>query len=198
MKTHFVFILFALTLQYTVGQTQKDSLPGDTSLVTSDKELQTLSDQEKGNFTYKVEDYFQKPKQTTFKFSPDGMFFSYREKDSNGKLHIYVKNTETGVVKRIIEEKEELIRGYGWANNKRLIYVMDQGGNENYHLFAVDLDGNNQKDLTPYKDVTVSILEILKEQPEFLVVSMNKDNAQIFEPYKININTGKIEKLFEN
>src|SRR5690606_22020019 len=31
-----------------------------------------------------------------------------------------------------------------------------------------------------------------------VIVSMNKENAQVFEPYKVNINTGEIEKLYTN
>ena len=43
-------------------------------------------------------------------------FMSYR-KNENLKKHVYVKNIKSGEVKRVIEEKEELIRGYGWAND---------------------------------------------------------------------------------
>ena len=31
-----------------------------------------------------------------------------------------------------------------------------------------------------------------------MIISMNKNNPEIFEPYKININTGELEQLFEN
>ena len=64
----------------------------------------------------------------------------------------------------------------------RLIYVKDNGGDENYHLFAVDLDGKNQKELTPFEGVRAGILNSLKEQEDYMIVSMNKDNPQVFEP----------------
>ena len=35
---------------------------------------------------------------------------------------------------------------------------MDKGGDENYHLFAVDLDGSNEMDLTPFEGVKADIL----------------------------------------
>ena len=123
---------------------------------------------------------------------------SYREKDENLKNHVYVKNIKSGEIKRVIEEKEELIRGYGWANDSRLVYVMDKGGNEDYHLFAVGIDGENQKELTPYKGVKVNILEMLKEDKDHMIISMNKNNAEVFDPYKINIKSGEIEQLYEN
>ena len=98
----------------------------------------------------------------------------------------------------MIEEKEELIRGYGWANDNRLLYIMDKGGDENYHLFAVNLDGSNEIDLTPFEGVKADILNGLKEDKNHMIISMNKNNPAVFEPYKINIETGELKKLFEN
>ncbi len=176
----------------------ENKLPGNTSLPTSDEELEKLANWDSGNYKYQVEDYFAKPKARSFQFSPNGEYLSYREKDENGKNHVYVKNLETEEITRAIEEEEELIRGYGWANETRLIYVMDKGGNENYHLFAADLDGSNEKELTPYDGVQVSILNQLKEDKDHLIISMNKNNPQVFEPYKININSGELEQLYKN
>ena len=182
-------------LNLTKGELEK---PGDTSLPSSEEELKALANKEEGNYKYYVKDYFAKPASSSFQLSPDGTYMSYREKDENLKNHVYVKNIKTNDVQRVITEGEELIRGYGWANEGRLIYVMDKGGNENYHLFAVDIDGSNQKELTPYDNVRVEILTLLKEDKDHMVISMNKNNPQVFDPYKININTGEVEQLYEN
>lgn len=184
---------FPLTL--TRGEVKK---PGDTSLPSSDADLKALTAKETGTYKYSVKDYFAKPKSSEFQLSPQGTYMSYREKDANLKNHVYVKNIKTSEVKKVITEGEELIRGYGWANDNRLIYVMDKGGNEDYHLFAVDVDGKNQKELTPYNGVKVEILALLKEDKDHMIISMNKNNPQIFDPYKININTGEIVQLYEN
>ena len=199
MKKIVIGIVSLLTISnVSIAQEAKDSLPGNTELVTSKEALIELASLEKEVYTYSVKNYFQKPKQSSFKFSPNGLYLSYREKDEKSKSHVYIKNTETNKIIRVIVEDKDLVRGYGWANNNRLIYVKDKGGNENYHLFAVDLDGKNQKELTPYKNVKVSILNYLKDQEDYMIIQMNKDNPQIFEPYKINIKNGEIEKLFEN
>ncbi|MDP0881261.1 hypothetical protein, partial [Klebsiella variicola] len=58
--------------------------------------------------------------------------------------------------------------------------------------------GKNQKELTPYDGVKVDILAFLKEDEDHMIVSMNKNNPQVFDPYKININTGEIDQLYEN
>lgn len=176
----------------------ESKLPGDNKLPSSNEELLALRNFDKGNYKYKVSDYFAKPKASGFKLSPNGLFLSYREKDEKNKRHIYVKNIKSGEIKRAIEEKEELVRDYGWINNDRLYYSMDKGGDENYHIYAVNLDGSNLKDMTPFEGVTASISKILKDQKDYIIISMNKNNKQVFEPYKLNVNTGDLVQLFEN
>ncbi len=184
---------FPLVLSKTVK-----TLPGNTALPTSDEALKKLANWNPTNYKYSVKDYFARPKARSFSFSPNGTYLSYREKDENAKNHVYVKNLETNEITRVIEEKEELIRGFGWANEERLVYVMDKGGNEDYHLFAVDIDGRNAKELTPFEGVKVNILEGLKADKDHMIISMNKNNPQIFEPYKINIVSGALEQLYKN
>ena len=180
------------------GQNETPKLPGDPDLVSSKKNLMELAQSETGRYKYSVKDYFQKPRQSSFLFSPNGKYLSYREKDDSLKNHIYTKNTETDQIIRVIEEGNDLILAYLWANDNRLLYVSDNGGDENYQLYAVNLDGTNQKALTPYPKVRVFLLNPLKDQNDYIIISMNRDNPQVFEPYKININTGDLIKLFEN
>ena len=176
----------------------ESKLPGNTALPSTEEELKALAALDKGNYKYRVEDYFAKPKASAFQLSPNGKYLSYMEKDDAGKRHVYVKEIATGTVKRAIEEKDELIKGYGWINDERLFFVMDKGGNENYHLFASNIDGSNTRDLTPFDGVKSSILNMLKEQKDYMIISMNKNNPQIFEPYKLNVVTGELTQLYEN
>ena len=116
----------------------------------------------------------------------------------NKKRHVYIKEIATGNVNRAIEEKDELIKGYGWINDERLFYAMDKGGDENFHIYAANIDGSNAKDLTPYDGVKAGIVDILKDQKDYIIVSLNKNNPQVFEPFKLNIVTGELEQLYSN
>ncbi|MCL6264902.1 S9 family peptidase [Flagellimonas sp. 2012CJ39-3] len=172
--------------------------PGNPELASSEADLLALAALDQGDYRYTVEDYFGNPKAFTFRFSPDGKYLSYRERDENGKQHVFVKNLASGESKMAIEEKDELVRGYGWLNNSRLHFAMDKGGDENYHIYAVDLDGSNLKDLTPYDGVRAQFTELLREDKEHIIVSMNKNNPQVFEPYMVNLNTGESKQLYSN
>ncbi|ASK29796.1 S9 family peptidase [Chryseobacterium sp. T16E-39] len=194
------FIITAQVAMSTIimnAQNTTAQLPGDATLPSTKATLDKLLSYDKGTYKYKVEDYFARPKASQFKISPDGSFLSYKEKDKDSKNHVYVKNLKTGKVTKAIEEKEDLIKSYGWLNKSRLFFTQDKGGNENLHLYAADIDGTNLKDLTPFEGVTLGSVNLIKDT-DFVVVTMNKNNKQIFEPYKINFVTGEMIQLYEN
>lgn len=62
----------------------------------------------------------------------------------------------------MITEGDDLVCDCGWANNKRVIYVQDKGVDENHSLYAVNLDGTQNKHLTPFDAVQVSLDDALK------------------------------------
>lgn len=168
-------------------------------LESSPEQLQKIAEYDTASqYHYSVEDFMQTSKVSSFQYSPNGVYLSYREKDTLGKNHVYIKNTADGKITMALEETEQLIKGYGWINDNRLLYVMDQNGDEKTHIYAVDINGTNNVDLTPFDGVTALLLNALEEQDDDIIILMNKDNPQVFEPYKVNINSGATEKLYSN
>jgi len=170
--------------------------PGNTSLPSSEAEIAALGAMDKGTYKYQVEDYFKTPAAYSFKLSPNGKYISYMKRRHTGERDLYLKETASQTEILLIKQEEDVIRGYSWANNNRLLYMQDKGGNENYHVFGVDIDGSNKKELTPFDGVKANIIANLKEDLDHVVVQMNKDNPQQEEPYKLNINTGELTKLY--
>ena len=167
-------------------------------LESSDAQLKAIADLDKGSYKYSVEDFMATPNESSFQYSPNGTYLSYMKRDSSGKNHLYTKNTLNGNINKVLEEKEQLIKGYSWINDSRILYAMDKNGDEKTHIYAVNLDGTNNVDLTPYDGVTAGILNALPEQEDYIIAMMNKENPSYFEPYKINVNTGAFEKLYTN
>ena len=199
MKHIFISLFIVLAVLPALSQTkEKDSIPGNPNLPTSTQQLQQLATFDDGNYIYSVEDYFKKPNKSSFKLSPNGKYLSYKKKDKNGKTHVYITNIESNKASLAIEEKEELILTYLWGNNNTLLYAMDKGGNENFHLYSYNINTKKDIDLTPFEGVTLNTIYGLKDLPKYVIVPLNKRNKQIFEPYKINIETGEIELIYEN
>ncbi|MFW6347334.1 MAG: prolyl oligopeptidase family serine peptidase [Cyclonatronaceae bacterium] len=173
-------------------------LPGNPELPSSAQALSQLSSSETGVYKYSVEDYFRKPARSAFDLSPEGGFLAFRERNEAGKRPIFVQNLETGDITKVIDEGDELIGGYMWATEGRLLFVQDKGGDENYQLYAINIDGSEYKALTPFDGVKVMLLNDLKDDPEHIIIQMNKENEQVFEPYRIHIGSGALEKLYDN
>lgn len=196
--THFFVLVMCLGAHFTFGQNQLNSLPGDTSLPSSAQELARLTQFDQGNHKYPLEAYFKRAEQSGFQISPEGNYLSYLKKAADGHRSLYVRHLRNGQEVKVLEEQNELILMYAWKNENKLIYMQDQGGNEQYHLFSVDRDGSNARELTPFEGVTMNLLAALPDQPNHLIISMNKENPMLEEAYRINIDNGTLEKVVEN
>ena len=172
-------------------------LPGDIQLPTSPKELKELEKYERESFQYEVEDFFRNPEMTNFQISPDGQSISWLGPYQN-RMNIFVKNVKGNDVVRITAETDRSIGSYFWSTSNRLVYIKDKGGDENFALYAVNKDGSMSKDLTPFPGVRIDIIDDLEDNENELIIGMNKNNPQLFEPYRINIHTGELRQLATN
>lgn len=198
MKKLITILVFCVMFSFGQAQNGINKKKGNPDLVSSQQDLLKLYSFEQGRYGYSVEDFFRKPKQYAFKFSPDGLYVSYRKRDYEGKNHVYIKNTITDKVKQVIVETQDLITSYTWANNNKLIFIKTKNSGNMHQLYSIGIDGRNEILLTPFEDVKVYFLSFVETQKDYVIVSMNKDNKAVFEPYKININTGDYVKLHDN
>ncbi len=175
-----------------------DQLPGNTSLPSNKEEIGKLIALAPSNKKYTVEDFFKKPEQTAYQISPTGTHLSYKEPYQR-RQNIFVRSLgSNSEAVQLTFETERDISGYMWKGEKRIIYIKDSGGDENFSLFAVDSDGKNLLELTPYENVRIQIIDSLYDDPDHLIIGMNKNNPQLFEPYRIHIHTGEIVQLAKN
>ena len=175
----------------------KTTLPGDPSLPSSQEDLEKLIKADKGQYKYTVEDFFRNPEKTAYQLSPDGSYFSFLAPFER-RMNIFVQKIGEKTAVQITHETDRNIGGYFWAGNNRLVYVKDSGGDENFKLFAVDKNGLNTRDLTPFNQIKIELIDPLREQEEYIIIGMNKNNPMLFEPYRINIMTGSYTQLAKN
>jgi len=99
---------------------------------------------------------------------------------------------------RLTSSEERGIYGFSWLTDERIGYVKDDGGDENMHFYAVNIDVSNEIDLTPFENVQARIIDDLEDDPNYVIIGLNKRNPQIHDPYRVNINNGNIEMIAEN
>lgn len=147
--------------------------------------------------TITVEDFMKNSDQRTFRLSPDGSHMSYLA-PYKSRMNIHVKNIETDSITRVSSLEDRDVGGYFWASDDRLVYIRDQGGNENFHLYSVDKKGENEIDLTPFDGVRAQIIDNLEGNDDEMIIGLNKRIPQVFDPYRINITNGDMEMIYEN
>lgn len=147
--------------------------------------------------TISVEDFMKNSEQRTFRLSPDGTHMAYLA-PYKSRMNIHVKAIGSDSIKRVSSLEDRDVGGYFWASNDRLVYVRDQGGDENFHLFSVNKNGKDELDLTPFEGVRAEIIDDLEGNDTEMIIGLNKRIPQVFDPYRIDITNGKMTLLYEN
>ena len=122
------------------------------------------------------------------------------QKPYKGHTNVFVRKIADSVAIPVTSDSVRNIFDYQWKGN-RILYLQDIGGDENFQLFSVGLDGKNLKPLTPFAKVRTSILNDLRYVPgkeKEVMIQMNKRDPRFFDPYSINIETGEMKVLFQN
>ena len=145
----------------------------------------------------KVEDFFRNPEKTAFKLSPNGEYFSYMAPYET-RLNVFIQKVGEEDAIRITSETERDIAGYIWGNNNRILFLKDTGGDENFQVYAVNIDGSDLIGLTVFEKVRTELIDELEDIEDEIIVGLNKRNPTVFDPYRLNIVTGELTMLAEN
>jgi len=141
---------------------------------------------------------FGNPVKTSPRISPDGKKMSYLA-PVNNILNIWVGNIGEGNYKAVTKDYTRNILSYFWAeDNQHILYLQDTGGDENWRLFAVNIETEETKNLTPFDKVQVHIIEHNKHYPDELIVGINKDDPSVHDVYKLNLKTSELQLVAKN
>ena len=144
-----------------------------------------------------LKDFFRNPVKVGYSLSPNGEYLAFMQPWEN-RLNVFVEKIGSGQATRVTSAKERDIAGYAWKGDSRIVYIQDTGGDENYRLYAVGIDGSNPKDLTPFEKVRAQIIDRLEQNENEILVGLNKRVKQVFDVYRINVNTGEMQMIAEN
>ena len=144
-----------------------------------------------------LENFFKNPEKSSYQISPDGSFYSFMAPYKN-RMNIFIQKIGDSSATQLTFEEARDIAGYFWPNNEQIVFLKDEAGDENFHLFGVNIDGSNPIGFTDFEGVRAQIIDDLPDQKDFVVIGLNKRNKQVFDPYRLNLKTGEISMLAEN
>ncbi|RAJ56626.1 dipeptidyl aminopeptidase/acylaminoacyl peptidase [Streptomyces sp. Amel2xB2] len=148
-----------------------------------------------------AEDFFGPPVRTRASISPDGGRIAYlapwRE-----RLNIWVESADRdGEARCVTADDKRSVHVYHWTHDPRwMIYEQDGDGDENWHLYRVDLDDPDAPavDLTPFPGVRAAGFELPHARPGKALVRLNHRDPAEFDLYELDIATGGLTMVAEN
>src|SRR5437773_726057 len=144
-----------------------------------------------------VRDFFRHPERGLFRISPDGKTLAFMQPFER-RMNIYVQPLSGGEPVRLTNETARDIPDHFWKGPDRLVYVKDFGGDENFHVVAVNKDGSGTRDLTPFDGVRAEIIDQLRDFPDELLIGLNKRNKEVFDAYRLDLRNGELLLVAEN
>ena len=144
-----------------------------------------------------VEDFFRNPKETDYRLSPDGKYYAYVG-PYNGINNIFLREVGSPEAIRLTDATDRDINRFFWGNSTFVMYLQDNEGDENYKLYRVHIGQKSVDCLTPFEGVKVTVIDVLRNIPDDIIIGMNKRDPELFDPYCLNIVTGGMVLLAEN
>jgi dipeptidyl aminopeptidase/acylaminoacyl peptidase len=135
---------------------------------------------------------FDSPSEHDFlTISPDGKTIAYTAPSDKAVANIWVEDLATHQKRMVTRAERRGINGYRWAyDNAHLLYQSDENGNEDYHVYSVDLKNGAIRDLTPFLGIRAEHILLEPSHPDEILVSMNLRDRKLFDVYRVNLQTG--------
>src|SRR5262245_11038490 len=142
---------------------------------------------------------FGNPDKAGAKISPDGKMLSWLA-PRDGVMNVWVAPAgDLGKARPVTNDKKRGIRAYFWTfTGNHILYIQDVGGDENFHVYRVDLATDKTDDLTPLPKVRANINGVSPHHPKEILVGLNDRDPRYHDVYRLNLETGSKELLQKN
>jgi len=151
---------------------------------------------------------FGNPEITGADLSPDGTYLAFL-KPYKDTRNVWVKKTTEpfSAARLVTADTKRPIPGFFWSrDSKYILFVQDNGGDENYNVYAVNPDDQpasgqdapTARNVTDAKGARAIIYSVPKTMPDVIFVGLNDREASWHDLYKVTISTGARELVKKN
>lgn len=151
--------------------------------------------------------FFGDPQLVGVEISPDGRWLSF-VKPYKGTLNIWIQpiqNGELGEAFPITQSERRPITEFFWSyDSQYILYIQDQNGDENYHLYRIAIaEASPEKippatDLTPRAGVQVRLYAFPRNKPNIAFIGLNDRDPSLHDLYELDLSTGRLTLLHTN
>lgn len=144
--------------------------------------------------------FFGNPQKARARLSHDGKRLAFVA-PVDGVLNVWASpDDKPENAKAITFDKHRGITAYMWAyTNKHILYTQDKNGDEDNHVYAIDLTTGKTTDLTPIEKIAAQIEGFSEKFPEEILVGINdRGERHYHDVWRINLTTGAKKLVQEN
>ena len=142
---------------------------------------------------------FGKRGRDSCKISADGAWLAWLE-DVAGVRNIWIRDIRSmGSAQPITTEDSHDIVSFVFAtNSQQIFYLRDTNGNENTHLYIVDMVSGSTRDLTPFGNIQARLLGLNDDDPHTIAVAINDRIAEWHDVYLIDCQSNVRSLVLQN
>ena len=142
---------------------------------------------------------FGNPERADVRISHDGTRISYLA-PMDGVMNVWVAPVDAIQEARpVTQDTDRGIWFYVWTYNPdRILYIQDSEGDENWHVYAVDVETRETRDLTPFEGVHAMMLPMSRRFPNEALVGLNVRDPRYHDIHRVDILTGEMSLVLEN
>ncbi len=126
--------------------------------------------------------------------SPNGKYLGYTALDpANQTFNVWIRTIGKVDDRVITQETNRPVFWYYWQpDSEHILYLQDQNGDENVHLYQVDLRTRSSRDLTPFPNVQAQIVSLDPNNEREMLVALNRKDPTRHDVYRLNFKSGTL------
>lgn len=142
---------------------------------------------------------FGNSERTSPQISPDGKTLAYLAPDKDNRLQIWLRTLNEQDDRQLTKEKGHGIQHYTWTyDGEHLIFALDNDGDENWHIHAVNIKSGTVRNLTPYHGVQAYVVVLDPNFSDEMLIAMNLRNREWHDVYRVHLKTGDVKMVSRN
>jgi len=142
---------------------------------------------------------FGNPDKAMARLSPDGALVAFLAPDE-GVLNVFVAPRDAPETAEVVTaDRGRGIRMFFWAYDAaHILYLQDEGGDENWRVYSVDVASKEVVDLTPLEGTAAQIVKVSHRHPGTILVGLNDRDPRWHDVYRVDIASAERQLVQQN
>jgi dipeptidyl aminopeptidase/acylaminoacyl peptidase len=135
---------------------------------------------------------FGAPEHASVVPAPDGSRIAYIA-PVEGTPNVWLADVEGNHGRPLTVQRGQGIASVQWTHDGAgLLYLQDNGGDENHHLFLLDIATGDTRDLTPHQGVQAQLIGASVDRPRQVAVALNLEDRSRHDLYVLDLDSGEL------